>query len=99
MIDFNVLAEAMGDLDEDVMTEMLRQVMEEGGQKAQEAMEACQKGMDIAGSRFEDGEYFVGDLIYAGELMTTAVDILKDALVTGDDSGGKSEDDSLYCEG
>jgi len=46
----------MGDLDEDVMTEMLRQVMEEGGQKAQEAMEACQKGMDIVGSRFEDGE-------------------------------------------
>ena len=33
MIDFNVLAEAMGDLDEDVMTEMLQQVMEEGGQK------------------------------------------------------------------
>ena len=87
MIDFNVLAEAMGDRVEDVMTEMLRQVMEEGGQKAQEAMEACQKGMDIVGSRFEDGEYFVGDLIYAGELMTTAVDILKDALVTGDDSG------------
>ena len=37
MIDFNVLAEAMGDLDEDVMTEMLRHVI-----KAQEAMEACQ---------------------------------------------------------
>lgn len=87
MIDFNALAEAMGDLDEDVMTEMLKEVMDEGGEKASEAMEACQKGMDIVGSRFEEGEYFVGDLIYAGELMTTAVDILKDALVTGDDSG------------
>ena len=80
MINFDELAEAMGDLDEDVMTESLEQVMSEGGADAQKAMEACQKGMDIVGSRFEDGEYFVGDLIYAGELMTKAVDILKDAL-------------------
>ena len=45
-------------------------------------MEACQKGMDTVGSLFEEGEYFVGDLIYAGELMTKAVEILKDALIT-----------------
>lgn len=31
MIDFNKLAEAMGDLDEDVMVETLEQVMAEGG--------------------------------------------------------------------
>ena len=86
MINFDELAEAMGDLDEDIMTEALEQVMSEGGADAQKAMEACQKGMDIVGSRFEEGEYFVGDLIYAGELMTKAVDILKDALVAGDGS-------------
>ena len=82
MIDFNELAEAMGDLDEDVMVETLEQVMAEGGAGAQKAMEACQKGMDTVGSLFEEGEYFVGDLIYAGELMTKAVEILKDALIT-----------------
>jgi len=87
MIDFEKLAEAMGDLDEDLMVELLNQVMEEGA-GAQEAMDACQKGMDIVGSRFEEGEYFVGDLIYAGELMTQAVEILKDALVSGDGGGG-----------
>ena len=86
MINFDELAEAMGDLDKDIMTEALEQVMSEGGADAQKAMEACQKGMDIVGSRFEEGEYFVGDLIYAGELMTKAVDILKDALVAGDGS-------------
>ena len=63
--------------------------MNEGGADAQKALEACQKGMDIVGKLFEDGEYFVGDLIYAGELMTKAVDILKDALITGDGSGDK----------
>ena len=82
MIDFNKLAEAMGDLDEDVMVETLEQVMAEGGADAQKAMEACQKGMDTVGSLFDEGEYFVGDLIYAGELMTKAVEILKDALIT-----------------
>lgn len=89
MIDYEALAEAMGDLDEDIMTDTLNEVMSEGGVGAQQAMEACQKGMDIVGARFEEGEYFVGDLIYAGELMTKAVDILKEALVTGDGSETK----------
>ena len=91
MIDFDALAEVMGDLDEDAMTQMLEDVMSAGGQDAQKAMDACQKGMDIVGSRFESGEYFVGDLIYAGELMTKAVDILKDALVPFRASGALND--------
>ena len=87
MIDFGALTEAVGDLDEDVMVEILEKVMDEGGSEAQAALDACQKGMDTVGSLFEEGEYFVGDLIYAGELMTKAVEILKDGLVSGDGSG------------
>jgi len=90
MIDFEKLAAAMGELDEDTVKELLEQVMAEGGADADKAMEACQKGMDTVGKLFETGEYFVGDLIYAGELMTDAVAILKDALVTGDNSGAKT---------
>ena len=86
----------MGDLDEDTMTEMLNEVMADGGSQAQSAMDACQKGMDIVGQRFESGEYFVGDLIYAGELMITAVGMLKDALVTGDGGSG-SKTKMLLC--
>lgn len=88
MFDFDALAEAMGELDEDTMVEILEGVMADGGADAQKAMEACQKGMDQVGTYFEDGEYFVGDLIYAGELMTEAVGILKDALVGGEGEGG-----------
>ena len=90
MIDFEALAQAMGDLDEDTVKELLEAVMEEGGADADKAMEACQKGMDIVGKLFEDGDYFVGDLIYAGELMTDAVAILKDALVSGENAGPKT---------
>ncbi len=54
-------------------------------------MDACQKEWTSSAPRFESGEYFVGDLIYAGELMTDAVSILKDALVTGDGGGTKTK--------
>ena len=87
MIDFEALAQAMGELDEDTVKDMLNEVMAEGGKDAQAAMDACQKGMDIVGKLFEEGDYFVGDLIYAGELMTDSVAILKDALVSGGDEG------------
>ena len=90
MFDAEKLANAVGDLDEDLMVEMLNEVMKDGGRDAQKAMEACQKGMDKVGKLFEAQEYFVGDLIYAGELMTEAVDILKDALVTGSEDQGSS---------
>ncbi len=90
MVDFKALAAAMGDLDEDTVMETLRQVMEEGGKEAPQAMEACQKGMELVGTLYESGEYFVGDLIYAGELMTEAIEILKSALISGEAGGQKT---------
>ena len=91
MLDSKKLTDAVGELDEEAMLEMLNAVMEDGGSEAGAAMEACQKGMDEVGKLFESGEYFVGDLIFAGELMTEAVGILKDALVCGNSSGPKTK--------
>ena len=88
MIDFEALAAAMGELDEDTVKEILESVDSE--EAAAAAMEACQKGMDTVGKLFEEGEYFVGDLIYAGELMTDAVDVLKPYLASGAASGSKT---------
>ena len=89
MTDFENLAVAMGELDEDTVKEILEAV--DSAEAANAAMEACQKGMDTVGKLFEEGEYFVGDLIYAGELMTDAVAILKDALVSGEAAGPKTK--------
>ena len=80
----------MGELDEDTVKELLEAVMADGGTDANKAMDACQKGMDPVGTLVEEGEYFVGDLIYADELMTDAVAILKDALVSGESAGPKT---------
>ena len=89
MIDFENLAAAMGELDEDTVKEILEAI--DNVEDANAAMEACQKGMDTVGKLFEEGEYFVGDLIYAGELMTDAVDVLKPFLAGAESSGSKTK--------
>jgi methanogenic corrinoid protein MtbC1 len=89
MIDFENLAVAMGELDEDTVKEILESV--DSVEAANAAMEACQKGMDTVGKLFEEGEYFVGDLIYAGELMTDAVEVLKPYLAGAESSGSKTK--------
>jgi methanogenic corrinoid protein MtbC1 len=87
-MDFENLAVAMGELDEDTVKEILESV--DSVDAANAAMEACQKGMDTVGKLFEEGEYFVGDLIYAGELMTDAVEVLKPYLAAGEAAGSKT---------
>lgn len=88
MIDFENLAVAMGELDEDTVKEILEAI--DTPEAANQAMEACQKGMDTVGKLFEEGEYFVGDLIYAGELMTDAVEVLKPFLAGSELGGNKT---------
>jgi len=77
LIDFEKLKTAMGNLDEDAVNEMLDQAIKSGGENADRALAACQDGMEIIGSKYETGEYFVADLIYAGDLMTQAATLLK----------------------
>ena len=88
MIDLENLAVAMGERDEDTVKEILVSV--DSVDAATAAMEACQTGMDTVGKLFEEGEYLVGDLIYAGELMTDAVEVLKPYLASGATAGSKT---------
>lgn len=89
MIDFENLAQAMGELDEDTVKELLEAVST--AEEANKAMEACQVGMNTVGRLFEEKEYFVGDLIFAGELMTDAVEVLKPLLASGESTGAKTK--------
>lgn len=82
-MNFEEIKNAMQDLDEDTLLELMQNVMDSGAD-AMEAVKACQEGMEGVGKLFEDGEYFVGDLIYAGEILTQAIEIIKPALSEGD---------------
>lgn len=85
-MDYTQIKEAMQELDEELFLDLINQAMESGD--VQQAMAACQEGMAEVGKRFEEGEYFVGDLIYAGEIMVAGMDIMKPALA-GSGEGSK----------
>lgn len=92
-MDYEVIKTAMRELDEDTLLSSMRELMARSGD-AQAALEACQAGMEGVGELFEEGEYFVGDLIYAGEIMTEALEIIKPALSAG---GVQSYGKVLLC--
>ncbi|MDO4815775.1 MAG: cobalamin-dependent protein [Bacillota bacterium] len=83
MMNFEDIKNAMQDLDEDALLELMQEVVDSGAD-AMEAVKACQEGMEGVGKLFEEGEYFVGDLIYAGEILTGAIEIIKPALSEGE---------------
>jgi len=84
MADLEKLKTAVKDLEEDIVLEIIDNVIASGGD-ASAAMDACRDGLNDVGNLFESGEYFVSDLIYAGEIMTQAVTKLKPALARGTD--------------
>jgi len=66
-------------LDEDAVrlaTEML-----EAGTRPVEILDACKEGMAVVGARFEQGEYFVPELILAGEMLRQISEFVKPHLV------------------
>ncbi len=85
MFDAEALKAAMAELDEEAVLAQSAAAVAEGGAKA--AMDACQAGLAEVGGRFDAGEYFVSDLIFAGEVMSEAVEILKPALIGGASGG------------
>ena len=79
-MDFEAVKNAMADLDEDALLGYMNDVMADGGKEVNEVVAAMQEGMQEVGASFESGDYFVADLIYAGEIMTEAMEIIKPAL-------------------
>jgi 5-methyltetrahydrofolate--homocysteine methyltransferase len=77
----NAIAEM---LDEDavrITTELL-----EAGTPPLEILDACKEGMAVVGRRFEDGEYFVPELILAGEMLRQISEIVKPLLADSADA-------------
>jgi 5-methyltetrahydrofolate--homocysteine methyltransferase len=62
---------------EDEQAIRLATSMIEGGTSPLDILEACKAGMAIVGDRFEKGEYFVPELILAGEMLKQISEIVK----------------------
>lgn len=79
MLDMQALAKAVENLDEPKVLGMLKDLVaaKPDSEIITEVVNACQEGMAIVGDLFDQKEYYVGDLIFAGELLTSAIEILK----------------------
>lgn len=79
MADLQLIRQALGDLDGQRVLKLIEDFVTTKPSEAQalEVVDACQQGMGTVGDLFERGDYFVGDLIYAGELLTKVMDLLK----------------------
>lgn len=85
MVDLKAITTAVSKFEEEKVLEMLNDfvVSKPTEEEAQKVVAACQEGMAMVGDLFESGEYFVGDLIFAGELLTEAIDVLKPVIGSG----------------
>ncbi|UWG98390.1 cobalamin-dependent protein [Dehalobacter sp. DCM] len=79
MIQLSEVTSAVGQLDEEKLLQLLNDFVASNPTEgdAQAVVNACQQGMAIVGEQFESGEYFVGDLIFAGELLSQSIESLK----------------------
>ncbi|MDR2610274.1 MAG: cobalamin-dependent protein [Clostridiales Family XIII bacterium] len=79
IVDFEALKNAVSDLNENKLNLLLREFLATGPDsvEALAVLEACQQGMEIVGERFENGDYFVGDLVFAGAMLASALEKLK----------------------
>ncbi len=79
------LVEAIAEMEDEEAVRLANEMIENGTSPL-EILEACKDGMTIVGERFEKGEYFVPELILAGEMLRQVGDIVKPHLAAGGDA-------------
>lgn len=80
------LAQAMSDLEEEVVFKMIDEQLASGTDPLK-IIAACREGMSDVGKRYEAEEYYVSDLIMAGEVFKQAMAVIGEKFQT--DSGDK----------
>ncbi|MCK4480653.1 MAG: cobalamin-dependent protein, partial [Candidatus Lokiarchaeota archaeon] len=86
-MDFEKLTELVIELEVDDIADAVKEALNEG-KDAFEILNSLTKGMDEVGRRYEEKEYYLTELVLAGETMKEAFNVLKPALA----AAGKAED-------
>ena len=73
------LVDAMVNMKEKEAVQMARDMMEAGDDPVK-ILGACKEAMNTVGQRFEKGEYFLPELVMAGEMLKQISDIVKPKL-------------------
>lgn len=74
------LSAALADLDEPRVNQFVDRLLAEAPESADRAIDAIQSGMDEVGRRFQEGDYFLAEMIFAAEMVKEAMPRLSAAL-------------------
>jgi methylmalonyl-CoA mutase cobalamin-binding domain/chain len=78
------LSAALAELDEPRALELVDEIVANSPETAGEAVDAIQAGMDEVGRRYQDGDYFLAEMIFAAEVVRQAMPRLTAVMATGD---------------
>jgi methanogenic corrinoid protein MtbC1 len=73
------LVNAIADMREEEALRLVREMVESGSE-AMAILDAGREAMDIVGQRYQEGTYFLPELMLAGEMMNQITDIVKPEL-------------------
>jgi len=78
------LKQSLLDLDMDAALAHARSILDgAAGVSAQDGVNAVAEVLQVVGKRFQEGEWFVGELVYAGEIAKSAMQVLSPAVAAG----------------
>jgi len=75
---------AVIDMNDDIILDLVKKCLDEGLAPIDIIEDGLSKGLDGVGERFDAGEYFLAELIMAGEVVTVATTFLKTKMSPGD---------------
>lgn len=78
------LVNLLADMEEDEALEIATRMLLEDGKDPLLVLELCRMAMDVVGKRFEEGEYFLPELVLAGEMLDQVGAIAKPLLTEGE---------------
>jgi 5-methyltetrahydrofolate--homocysteine methyltransferase len=79
------LRSSLLELDKEATLEAVRAVLQQGSDHAEAGVEAVTDALDQVGRRFQDGDWFLGELVYSGEIAKEAMELLSPHLSAGAD--------------
>lgn len=77
--------DAIVDMREDEITGLVLACLDRGRSPIEVIENAVAPGLEIVGRRFEEGEFFLADLIFAGEAVGRAMAVLRDRIPPGEE--------------
>ena len=90
-MDFEKLTELIIELEVDDIADAVKEALEEDNKNPFDVLNALTKGMDEVGRRYEEKEYYLTELVLAGETMKEAFKVLQPALAAADQSIDKTK--------